>query len=374
MRHKFHDSVDAVIVGAGINGLLVARELINEGASVRLIERGVCGQEASWAGGGIISPLYPWRYSDAVTALASWAQDFYPRLVDSLRAETGIDPELDAHGLLVLASEDRRRAIDWSERHGRRVEVLSASDIRARNPLLRVDELEGLWMPQVASVRNPRLLQALKASLSLSARFQLQERCSVEKIEEREGGAAVSFVSAGRVPGRISSRRVIVTAGAWSGELLQKSGIELPIEPVKGEMLLYRAERGTLDSIVLSNGRYLIPRRDGHILAGSTLEYAGFDKSINASSRASLQESAIGMLPQLASLQPIGQWAGLRPGAPSGVPFIGAAGSSGAVYLCAGQFRNGLVLAPASARLVYALAFGAEPNVAPEPYSLEARR
>lgn len=374
MRHKFHDSVDAVIVGAGINGLLVARELINEGASVRLIERGVCGQEASWSGGGIISPLYPWRYSDAVTALASWAQDFYPRLVDSLRAETGIDPELDAHGLLVLASEDRRRAIDWSERHGRRVEVLSASDIRARNPLLRVDELEGLWMPQVASVRNPRLLQALKASLSLSARFQLQERCSVEKIEELEGGAAVSFVSAGRVPGRISSRRVIVTAGAWSGELLQKSGIELPIEPVKGEMLLYRAERGTLDSIVLSNGRYLIPRRDGHILAGSTLEYAGFDKSISASSRASLQESAIGMLPQLASLQPIGQWAGLRPGAPSGVPFIGAAGSSGAVYLCAGQFRNGLVLAPASARLVYALAFGAEPNVAPEPYSLEARR
>ncbi len=376
---KISKNTDVLVIGGGINGMLTARELLKAGASVRLLERGECGREASWAGGGIISPLYPWRYPDAITALSTWAQDFYPSLVDELLAETGIDPELDAHGLLVLASEERQQAIEWSARHGRQIEVLNAMDLKESFPHLRISEPEGLWMPGVASVRNPRLLQALKACLLRESKFELIEHCAVDEIIansatsiEVHGG---SQLQSNRVDSlSFAAANVVLCAGAWSTEILSRNGVELAIEPVKGEMLLYKAAPGLLQNIVLNDGRYLIPRRDGHILVGSTLERVGFDKTITTAAGISLQESAITMLPELESLQPIGQWAGLRPAAPVGIPYIGAVGDSESIYVCAGQFRNGLVLAPASARLISALVLGLEPNVDPAPYTFSAQR
>ena len=106
--------IDFLVCGAGISGLLVTRELLERGASVLLIDRSRIGSEASWAGGGIVSPLYPWRYNDAVTALATRAQHAYPHLVDQLHAATGIDAQLNVTGLMMLEADDSARALSWA--------------------------------------------------------------------------------------------------------------------------------------------------------------------------------------------------------------------------------------------------------------------
>ena len=162
---------------------------------------------------------------------------------------------------------------------------------------------------------------------------------------------------------------VVVAAGAWSGELLATLGLYLPVEPVKGQMILYKCELDYLPAMVLAEGRYAIPRRDGHVLVGSTLEHVGFDKTPTGEARASLKASAEKMLPGLAQREVVGHWAGLRPGSPDGVPFIGEVPELPGLWLNCGHYRNGLVLAPASCELLKNLMLGETPIVDPAPYS-----
>ena len=138
-------------------------------------------------------------------------------------------------------------------------------------------------------------------------------------------------------------------------------------------MLLYKFPAPPVQSIVLHNGRYLIPRLDGHLLVGSTLEHVGFDKTITSAARESLYESAICILPELEGKTPVAQWAGLRPGSPEGVPLIGRMESTENLYVSAGHYRNGLVLAPASTRLLADLLLGRDPVLNPELYSPAVR-
>jgi glycine oxidase len=165
----------------------------------------------------------------------------------------------------------------------------------------------------------------------------------------------------------------VFCAGAWTSGLLERTGSTLPVEPVKGQMLLYELPVRMLDEMVLYQGRYLIPRCDNHLLVGSTLEHAGFDKQTTDEALNSLRASAEGMLPALASVPIKRQWAGLRPGAPDGVPFIGRMPGCDNVWVNAGHYRNGLVLAPASARLMADLMTGRTPVVLPDPYDPAAR-
>lgn len=364
---------DVAIVGGGIIGLLVARELMAAGVTVTLIERGGCAGEASWAGGGIVSPLYPWRYSAAVTALASWAQDYYPELSAALLDETGIDPELQACGLLMLDADDSGEALQWSRHSGRRMMAVDADFVYGRQPALAAGFSGGLWMPDVANIRNPRLGQALRASL-MDAGADIREfsevsdpalsRGDLDGLWVRESSGEESFVQAGQY---------VFCAGAWTARLLERAGLTLSIDPVKGQMLLYELPERILEEMVLYRGRYLIPRRDKHLLVGSTLEHAGFDKQTTDEALRSLQESAQGMLPALASVPVKRQWAGLRPGAPDGVPFIGRLPGWGNAWVNAGHYRNGLVLAPASARLMADLMTGRRPVVPPDPYDPAVR-
>lgn len=360
--------MDFLIIGGGINGLLLARELASEGAQVLLLEQGRCCGESSWAGGGIVSPLYPWRYRDAVTALASWAQDFYPRLSRELLDRTGIDPELWQCGLLMLDADDEQDALRWAAVNARRMARVDPAFIYSRENALATGFQSGLWMPDVANVRNPRLGQALLAELRQLPSVEVREHCPVSRIDFKAG--RVSRVKAGTGQNEQSweADKTILCAGAWTGLLAGQLGLTLPVEPVKGQMLLYRFDDPPIREILLTRGRYLIPRRDGHLLVGSTLEYEGFDKTTTAAARLSLQESAEALLPVLRSHRPVAQWAGLRPAAPAGVPYIGRLPGFDNLYVNAGQFRNGLVLAPASARLLADLLLDRPPIVDPTPY------
>ena len=143
--------------------------------------------------------------------------------------------------------------------------------------------------------------------------------------------------------------------------------------PVKGQMILYKCAADFLPRMVLAKGRYAIPRRDGHILIGSTLEHSGFDKTPTDEALESLRASAAELLPELADMQPVAHWAGLRPGSPEGIPYIGPVPGFDGLWLNTGHYRNGLVLAPASCRLLADLMSGREPIIDPVPYAPAGR-
>lgn len=358
---------DVIIVGGGIIGLLSARELLAAGCSVRLIDKQAPGKEASWAGGGIVSPLYPWNYADAITDLVRWAQAYYPRLSEDLRVETGIDPQFSPCGLYMLDSPDHDRALDWAARVSAALEDRDVGDIYGAIPALSRDFQRALAMPSVGNVRNPRLLQALIASLLRSPRFELLADEPVTDL--LTAGGKVQGVKT--EAGWHQADQVLVAAGAWSPLLASTQGLPLTIEPVRGEMLVFEPAPGLLPSIVLYDGKYLIPRRDGRIVVGSTTERVGYNKQTTISGKATLLDAAFTILPALRTLSVEKHWAGLRPGAPAGLPYMGESPDVSGLFVCAGHYRNGLVTAPASARLMADMLLGRPSEIDPQPFRLD---
>lgn len=358
-----------VVVGGGVIGLLTAFNLASAGQRVVLLDRSNLGQESSWAGGGIVSPLYPWRYSPAVTALAHWSQDFYPQLAERLFASTGVDPQVHTTGLYWLDLDDESAALEWARRENRPLSVVDIDATHSAVPVLGPGFSRAIYMANVANVRNPRLLKSLRAALLALPDVTVHEQCAVSGFI-RDGQRIVGVHTAN---GDVRGDQVVLAAGAWSGELLGSLGLTLPVEPVKGQMILYKCAEDFLSCMVLAKGRYAIPRRDGHILIGSTLEHEGFDKTPTESALESLKASAVELIPALAEAEVVGHWAGLRPGSPEGIPYIGPVPGFSGLWLNCGHYRNGLVLAPASCQLFTDLMLGREPIIDPAPYAPSGR-
>ncbi|TDV65783.1 glycine oxidase [Pseudomonas sp. LP_7_YM] len=358
-----------VIVGGGVIGLLTAFNLAARVQSVVLLDRSGVGQESSWAGGGIVSPLYPWRYSPAVTALAHWSQDFYPQLAERLLDATGVDPQVHKTGLYWLDLDDEVQALEWAARLNRPLRSVDISAVHQAVPVMGGGYTRAVHMADIANVRNPRLVKSLKAALQAMPNVTIHEQCEVSDfVRDQERVIGVTTAE-----GDILGDCVVLAAGAWSGDLLRHLGIELPVEPVKGQMILYKCAADFLPSMILAKGRYAIPRRDGHILVGSTLEYEGYDKTPTENALESLKASAEELIPALAGAEVVGHWAGLRPGSPDGIPFIGPVLKHEGLWLNCGHFRNGLVLAPASCQLLADLLMGDAPIIDPAPYAPDAR-
>lgn len=343
--------------------MLTARELALAGREVIVLDKSAPGRESSWAGGGIVSPLYPWRYPPAVTALASQAQRLYPDLAVALFRESGIDPELVQCGMLMLDAEDERDAMAWAAEQHKSVSLFTGADLQGRFPSLSGFS-RGIWLPEIANIRNPRLLQALLVSLR-GLGVRIIEGEEVTGWRRQNGRVTAARTRQGDL---VAGDDFVIAAGAWSAELASGPVPRLPVRPVRGQMLLFRAEADILASIILHQGHYVIPRKDGHILCGSTLEETGFDKSTTADAAVKLREVASRLVPQLAGQMPVAQWAGLRPGSPNGIPYIGVLPGEENLWVNAGHFRNGLVLAPASARLLADRMLGRPPLVPAAPY------
>jgi glycine oxidase len=358
-----------VVVGGGVIGLLTALNLAAKVERVVVCDQGEVGRESSWAGGGIVSPLYPWRYSPAVTALAHWSQAFYPQLGERLFASTGVDPEVHVTGLYWLDLEDEAEALAWAVREQRPLTAVDISAAYDAVPGLGAGFTRAIFMAGVANVRNPRLVKSLKAALAALPNVTLREHCQITGFAQQDG--CISGVHT--ADGLLEADDVVLSAGAWSGDLLATLGLTLPVEPVKGQMILYKCAEDFLPSMVLAKGRYAIPRRDGHILIGSTLEHAGYDKTPTEQALESLKASAVELLPGLADATPVAHWAGLRPGSPEGVPYIGPVPGHAGLWLNCGHYRNGLVLAPASCQLFVDLLTGVEPIIDPTPYAPAGR-
>lgn len=361
---------DCIIVGGGAIGMLTARELARNGLTVTLVERGETGRESSWAGGGILSPLYPWRYPDAVNTLAALSQTLYQVLAEELMEATGIDPEWNQCGCLMLGVPDEDKALSWAAARGIELERLNeGTQFELEPELSRLIHGTHLWMPRIAQIRNPRLVKALKSSLN-RLKVEILEGTSARELWLRDD----KVLGVRSDLGNLRAGQVIVAAGAWSAGLLGSLDSSLEITPVRGQMILFRGPVGLVRRIVMTGSHYLIPRRDGRVLAGSTVEYVGFDKSTTQTAREELSRAASTLIPALGRYDIECHWAGLRPGAPEGIPFIGPHPSIQGLYVNAGHYRNGLTLGPASARLLTDLILGREPSLDPDPYSLNAKR
>ena len=347
---------DVLIIGGGISGLMSAWYLQQAGRSVTVLERHVCGREASWAGGGILSPMYPWRYPDAVNVLARHSQPQFEPLSAELAALTGIDPEYHPCGMLMLDSEDWETAQQWCARWGYDLEVLTDRELALFEPRLHTQRRLGLWMPQIASLRNPRLMKALKKALLLKG-VRIHEHTPVTQVDGHSGEVVTP-------DGVWQAEAVVLTAGAWSAALLPT----LAIEPVKGQMVAFEAPAGFLRHMVMEGGRYLIPRKDGLVVVGSTLEVGTFDKTPTEAVRQALVDFALSRYPELGMFEVACHWAGVRPGKADSVPYIGVVPGQTRLWLNTGHFRNGVVTSIASAQLLTALIQEVPPPVDPVPY------
>lgn len=358
-------SADCIVVGGGLLGMLTAYFLVREGLSVTVLDKGPVCRESSWAGGGILSPLVPWQYPDAVSELVRWSQPYYPVLATELLESTGIDPEWLQTGLLMADCVADPEISAWAGRFDCRLETRGAEELRALEPALSPAVGASLLLPDVAQLRNPRLCKALAAFLGMQG------------VTFHEGVAATGLaVGKGRVQGvttttgDLPAGRVVVASGAWSPQILAGYGPELPVSPVRGQMIQFQAPPGLLRHIVLRDGYYLVPRRDGLVLVGSTLEYAGFNKETTADARELLAKRALELVPALSDYGIVRHWSGLRPGTAAGVPYICEHPEISGLYLNTGHFRNGVVMAPASAQLLVDCLLGRDSFTDFEPYRL----
>ena len=364
-----------IIIGAGIIGMLTARILAKSGVAVTIIEQGYAGKESSWAGGGIISPLYPWRYNDPVTHLAQWGQQHYPQILEEIHQGSGIDPEYIQSGLLYLDIEQElEQASSWENLHDYPFEMFSGDALKAVEPGLSPLFQQGWLTHNIAQVRNPRLVRSLREDLlGLGVKIEQQTQAHSFIMENNQLKGIVTD------KGSFYAERIVLAGGAWSSRLLEQCGLKnelkIPkIAPVKGQMIVFKAEPGIVSRIVLTKGRYVIPRKDGRVVLGSTLEFNDFDKSTSEDVLEELKQEAIRIIPALKNYPVEKQWAGLRPGSIDGVPYIGEHPQLKNLFINAGHFRNGVVIGLASCQLLVNQLLGEKPIIDPEPYLLTEER
>jgi len=366
VKDRHINMTDCLIIGGGISGMLTALELHKAGIKVTVIDKRCVGKESSWAGGGIISPLYPWRFSHAVNVLARWSQKHYPKFIKNLRQYSHIDPEYVRNGLLVLDTENALQACEWAEKYQVYMENLDGGSTCIHEPELKL-HTNAFWLPEVGQVRNPRLLQALKETL-IALSIPILEHVPVNDLHVENN----KITGVNTTQGFIYADTVIVTAGAWTAELFKSIDTTINIKPVRGQMILFKAQPGLVSRIILANEHYVIPRRDGHILVGSTVEHVGFDKQVTKTALEDLKYFAFDLIPRLTDYTVKRHWAGLRPGTSQGIPYIGQHPNIEGLYFNAGHFRNGIVLGLASARLLADIMLARPPIIDPQLYALEA--
>lgn len=343
-----------IIIGGGIVGCMTALELTRRGYQVTIVERNqIAAQtsgESSWAGAGVLLPLLPWMYKDEVSQLSMRGAAVYPEICQRLLIETGIDPEYTQSGMLLLPTFDAEQAQRWCDAYQQPTAQISADYITDQGLIQTTSAQNGLLLHAVAQLRPPNLLQALKASL-LQNDVKLIERTELVPLKET-GKINTWATTTGKI---LEADKFVVTSGAWSFELLKETTVQLDIKPMRGQILLYKQPRQLLEHIVYSNGFYLVPRRDGYLLAGSTLEDVGFDAGTTETVKLELQVKAESIMPSLKGAPIVKHWSGLRPGTPDNIPTIARHSTIQNLYLNTGHFRYGLTMAPASAEKLASL-------------------
>lgn len=357
------------IIGAGVCGLLTALELIEHGCTVTIFDQQAAGQEASWAGGGILSPMYPWRYPEAVNALAQYGKTFYEKLNKKLYPVSQIDFQIHPTGMLIFDEEDFEIGLKYAEKYQEPMQVcktIQQNQILSINPRVSSQFSQALYFPHLANIRNPRLLQSVIAYLKKQPQVKFIEHCQIDRLHIHNQQIQSIHTASGQT---FSADQVVLATGAWSQTWAEPLGLDIPVKPVHGQMALFKTPKNWLPTMCMNKVMYLIPREDGHIVCGSSMNSFGFDHTTKPEIQQNILDAVTEMVPELRQFPLVHQWAGLRPSSPTGVPYIGQIPEIKNLWANFGHFRNGLCMGPASAQLLRELMLNQPTLVDPKAYS-----
>ena len=323
------------VIGAGIVGCLTAIKLKESGYDVTLIDKNEIGKESSWAGAGILFPLMPWDYEPRVFELCTSAANFYEQFSSKLFKITGIDSEFIESGLVCINPRGRENILNW-----------------AKNNNLKINECTFLdqpsyFFPRVTQIRPPRLMKAIKLFMQ-EIGINIRENTNLIKLK-KESHTIKSWPTAEN--GQIKADIFVITSGAWTSNLVIDH--EDIIYPVRGQMIQYKKIEVNIKHVLYSDDFYVLQRKDGVILAGSTVEHVGFDKNTDTATLNDLMKKTSILIPELKGVIPENHWAGIRPGSKGNIPVIRKAEDYENIFINSGHYRYGLTMAPRSAEELY---------------------
>ena len=356
------DVRDIVIVGGGVIGLSIARQLHKRGAGkISVVDAGICGREASWAAGGMLAPQAETDETGPFFDLCSRSRDLYPSLADELLDETGIDIELDRAGTLYLVFDEAdsltvRDRFDRQKAAGLTVELMDTQSVRTAEPHISPTVQEALYFVGDWQVDNRKLCVALQRYCEING-IEIIENTQVSEVISEEGKA----VGIKTVSGSIAASEIVVAAGAWTSHILIGSGaVTVDVEPVLGQMIAIGGETRVFQRVMYCRDGYIVPRRDGRVLAGSTTEKSGFQRKTTDTAAATIFSMACRIAPGLAQMAIDDHWCGLRPRAADGFPVIGRIEEISGLFVATAHYRNGILLAPVTAALAAESIMGGE--------------
>jgi len=363
-----------VIIGAGVIGLGIAWRLAHAGCSVTVYDRAEAGRGASWAAAGMLAAAVetePGEEELLVLTLAS--QRMWPSFARELEAVSDISVGYRDEGTIVVAltrddAEHLRHICDFQKSLGLELQWLSGAEARRREPHLRPGIPAAVWSPQDHQVENRWLTQGL-GEAARRAGVVLREHVPVREVEVAGGRARAVLTDHGRDPADV----VILAAGAWSREIAGIPSAHLPpVRPIKGQMLALRMDPSAplLRHVVWAPRSYLVPRRDGRLVVGGTVEERGFDDTLTAGGLLALLEGAWRAVPAIEELPIAETWVGFRPGSRDDAPMLGPSGIDGLI-VATGHHRNGILLTPITVETVSAYVLtGRLPEIV-EPFTPE---
>ncbi len=344
------ERADVLVVGGGVIGCALAAELAARGRDVMVLERAEPGAEASGAAAGMLTPQFEARSRDAFFELALESRGLYPAWVRVLEQETGIDVGYRRTGLLHCDLQDAPGSlvaqVAWQRAAGLEVSALRREEIpREIAGRLSPEVRSATFFPEEGAV-DPRRLT--RAAWLLADRRGVRVRTGVAAVGLRiEGGACRGVETR---DGAILASAVVDAAGAWAA-FESSLPVSVPVEPVRGQIVELLLPGRPLPTILSCEDVYVVPRADGSVLLGSTVEHVGFRKEVTAGAVERLIAAAAGLMPEIGSARFVTAWSGLRPGTPDGLPILGACRVPG-LFFAAGHFRNGILLAPVTALAV----------------------
>ncbi|MPZ14142.1 MAG: glycine oxidase ThiO [Chloroflexi bacterium] len=361
-----HPAPDVVIVGGGVIGCAIAHALAGAGARVTVLERAGIASESSGAAAGILAPRLH-ATAEAMFALALESHKQFGPLVESLRAETGLDPEYIRSSVFDLAHDEKdeeriRDRITWLRETGHDVRWLDREEVLEIEPALEPG-IRGAYFDTDAYHIHP--IRFTNALAQAAGRRGVRFHTGAEAIGLERSG---SHATAVRMPtGTLPAGHVVLAAGAWMRSCGEWIDTPVPVYPARGQILTISAVPPPIRSIIYAGDAYLFPRVDGSIVIGATVEHVGYDKSVTARGLSWLLGSIPSICPALAEAPFERAWAGLRPETPDALPIVGPARGWANVTIAAGHFRNGIMLAPITAALISRLILEgvADPRLAP---------
>ena len=348
------NTFDVAIVGGGLIGVSIAFELAAENLRVVVLDRRQPGQEASWAAAGMLSPAPDSPRDIPLAPLGRESLRLYPQFVAAVEEESGKSASYARDGAIeiLLAPHgeiDRNQKVVEYRLLDLSAEEISLSAAREREKSFTPDARAALWLPEEATVEPRLLVNALLAAAQNRGVVIRADSPVASLICERN--RCLGVVAGGE---RIEAAHVVIAAGCFSGDIADGAGHLarlLPTRPVRGQMLALQHDGFRLSRVLRSERGYLVPRRDGRIVAGSTKEEAGFEKRVTAAGIRKVLDAAIELCPALAAAEIVETWSGLRPGTPDDLPILGPTDIEG-LLIATGHYRNGILLTPITAKLI----------------------